>query len=151
VHSDLLNSWKEIADYLGRGVRTAQRWEVELHLPVRRPHLRPRSSVTALKSDLDQWVRKSGQSAKGAKVTLADVRKTTSILKVHRQEMRTLTTQVRYQMQQTLGLLERACELASKHEVSKHKQSHRHSAGQSVSNTHPMILPSGRSVPFRIH
>ena len=91
MHSDLLNSWKEIADYLGRGVRTAQRWEVELHLPVRR--------------DLDQWVRKSGQSAKGAKVTLADVRKTTSILKVHRREMRTLTTQVRYQMHQTLGLL----------------------------------------------
>ena len=84
MHAELLNSWKEIADYLGRGVRTAQRWEVELHLPVRRPRLRPRTSVTALKSDLDQWVRKSGQSATSTKVTLADVRKTTAILKIHR-------------------------------------------------------------------
>ncbi len=33
---DLLNSWKEIAAYMGRGVRTVQRWERDLALPVRR-------------------------------------------------------------------------------------------------------------------
>ena len=33
---DLLNSWKEIAAYMGRGVRTLQRWERDLALPVRR-------------------------------------------------------------------------------------------------------------------
>jgi hypothetical protein len=33
-----LNSWKEIASYMGRGVRTVQRYERELHLPVGRIH-----------------------------------------------------------------------------------------------------------------
>jgi hypothetical protein len=31
-----LDSWKEIASYLGRGVRTVQRWECEEGLPVHR-------------------------------------------------------------------------------------------------------------------
>jgi ElaB/YqjD/DUF883 family membrane-anchored ribosome-binding protein len=33
---DVLHSWKEIAAYMGRGVRTVQRWERDLALPVRR-------------------------------------------------------------------------------------------------------------------
>ena len=32
-----LNGWKEIANYLGKGVRTVQRYERTLALPVRRP------------------------------------------------------------------------------------------------------------------
>jgi len=32
----ILNSWKEIATYLDRGVRTLQRWERDEHLPIRR-------------------------------------------------------------------------------------------------------------------
>ena len=31
-----LDSWKEIASYLGRGIRTVQRWEREEGLPVHR-------------------------------------------------------------------------------------------------------------------
>ena len=53
---NVLNSWKEIAAYLGRGVRTVQRWEQELHLPVRRPQNRERSAVMGLRSDLDEWM-----------------------------------------------------------------------------------------------
>jgi hypothetical protein len=34
--TDLLNGWKEIAAFLGKGVRTAQRWEIELGLPIQR-------------------------------------------------------------------------------------------------------------------
>jgi hypothetical protein len=52
----LLNGWKEIADYMNRGVRTVQRWERELALPVRRPHGRSRSAVLALASELDDWL-----------------------------------------------------------------------------------------------
>lgn len=52
----ILNSWKEIAQYLGRGVRTVQRWEVELQLPVRRPRGKSRSAVMALASEIDDWV-----------------------------------------------------------------------------------------------
>src|SRR5437588_795989 len=53
--SELLNSWKEIAAYLHRGVRTVQRWESELDLPGRRPSGRSRSAVMAMRSELDEW------------------------------------------------------------------------------------------------
>ncbi len=55
----VLNSWKEIAAYLGRGVRTVQRWERELGLPVRRPRGKSRSAVIALAADLDQWLHRA--------------------------------------------------------------------------------------------
>jgi len=55
--SDTLNSWKEIARYLDRGVRTVQRWEHELNLPVRRPWGKRRSVVLALRQEIDNWIR----------------------------------------------------------------------------------------------
>ena len=58
MNSEVLNSWKEIAAYMGRGVRTVQRWEQELGLPVRRPRGKDRSAVIALKADLDQWLQR---------------------------------------------------------------------------------------------
>ena len=54
---ELLNSWKEIALYLNRGVRTVQRWETELGLPVRRPRGKNRSAVIAIRSELDEWIK----------------------------------------------------------------------------------------------
>jgi CheY-like chemotaxis protein len=54
-----LNSWKEIAQYLGRGVRTVQRWESELGMPVRRPRGKSRSAVIAVMSELDQWLART--------------------------------------------------------------------------------------------
>jgi hypothetical protein len=51
-----LSSWKEIAQYFGRGVRTVQRWEAMLGLPVRRPHGRSRSAVMAITDELDEWL-----------------------------------------------------------------------------------------------
>jgi hypothetical protein len=56
---ELLQSWKEIATYLGCGVRTVQRYELNLRLPVRRVAGKRRSSVLALKGDLDSWLRNS--------------------------------------------------------------------------------------------
>lgn len=61
VSNEVLNSWKEIARYLNRGVRTAQRWEVELSLPVRRPRNKGRSPVIALRSEIDLWLKTSMQ------------------------------------------------------------------------------------------
>lgn len=52
----ILNSWKEIAGYLGRGVRTVQRWEAQLGLPVHRPAGKEHSAVLAFSSELDQWL-----------------------------------------------------------------------------------------------
>jgi len=53
----ILNSWKEIASYLGRGVRTAQRWESELKMPVHRPRAKSRSVVVAMSDEIDAWLR----------------------------------------------------------------------------------------------
>jgi TolB-like protein len=65
--SDRLDYWQEIARYLGREVRTVQRWEREKSLPVRRlsgnsEENQPR--VFAYKSEIDAWVAlQSGPSA----------------------------------------------------------------------------------------
>jgi hypothetical protein len=59
IHSGVLNSWKEIATYLGRGVRTVQRWEAELQLPVHRPRGKNRSAVMAFRAELDQWLSRT--------------------------------------------------------------------------------------------
>ena len=53
--SERLESWKEIAAYLKRGVRTVQRWETEESLPVHR-HLHEKlGTVYAYKPDIDAW------------------------------------------------------------------------------------------------
>ena len=52
--NDRLDSWKEIASYLKRTVRTVQRWERHEGLPAHR-HLHQRAnSVYASKSELDE-------------------------------------------------------------------------------------------------
>jgi TolB-like protein len=52
--ADRLESWKEIAAYLNRSVRTVRRWEAE-GLPVRRHMHRALGSVYAYKGELDTW------------------------------------------------------------------------------------------------
>jgi hypothetical protein len=56
LNPGVLNSWKEIATYLGRGVRTVQRWESELRLPIHRPRGKNRSAVVAFRKELDEWL-----------------------------------------------------------------------------------------------
>lgn len=70
---NLLNSWKEVANYLGRGVRTVQRWE-KLGLPVRRLGAGPRSPVVANARDIDRWLLAA------ASVQGADLRQTSAHL-----------------------------------------------------------------------
>jgi hypothetical protein len=53
---NVLSSWKEIASYVGRSIRTVQRWERELGLPVHRPTGKSDGVVIALPSELDAWV-----------------------------------------------------------------------------------------------
>jgi TolB-like protein len=52
---DRLDSWKEIAAYLNRGVRTVRRWEAEEGLPVHRHVHRKLGSVYAYRSEIDAW------------------------------------------------------------------------------------------------
>lgn len=55
--SATLNSWKDIATYLDRGVRTVQRWESGFGLPVHRIGKGKRSPVFAFTADLDFWLQ----------------------------------------------------------------------------------------------
>ena len=69
--SAVLSSWKDIARYMGKGVRTVQRWEHHLGLPVRRPNgASHKSAVLLERSDLDAWLA-TRFSARGAVRDLA--------------------------------------------------------------------------------
>lgn len=69
---DRLESWKEIASYLGRTPRTVQRWERQEGLPVHRLLHDKLGSVYANRSELDAWWSErrnrldSADSAEGA-------------------------------------------------------------------------------------
>jgi TolB-like protein len=51
-----LDSWKAIAQYLGRDVRSVQRWEQERGLPVHRLPGEKSSAVFAYEDELDRWL-----------------------------------------------------------------------------------------------
>ena len=56
MNDRILNGWKEISSYLDRGVRTAQRWELQFGMPVHRPASKLRTAVVAFADELDQWL-----------------------------------------------------------------------------------------------
>jgi hypothetical protein len=56
-----LDSWKEIADYLGHDVRTVIRWEKERGLPVRRLPGGKRQSVFAVIAEIDGWLQQENE------------------------------------------------------------------------------------------
>ena len=69
----VLSCWKDIASYLGKGVRTVQRWEQELSMPVRRPNGGGlKGPVTARKADLDQWLALQWSEKKGGSLSFPD-------------------------------------------------------------------------------
>src|SRR5512147_2873484 len=53
-----LSSWKEIAAYLGRTVRTCQRLEQSMGLPVHRLDGSSKAHVFAISGELDVWLAK---------------------------------------------------------------------------------------------
>lgn len=54
--SEILSGWKDIANYMGKGVRTVQRYGRELGLPVRRISAKPKASVLVTREELDVWI-----------------------------------------------------------------------------------------------
>ena len=57
----VLNSWKEIAAFVGRGVRTVQRWEREFGFPVHRVGDGRGSVVFAFRGELQDWLSGIGK------------------------------------------------------------------------------------------
>lgn len=68
--STRLESWKEIAGHLRRGVRTARRWEREEGLPVHRQMHKRLGTVYAYAHELDAW--RDSRSAARVRVTHRD-------------------------------------------------------------------------------
>jgi tetratricopeptide (TPR) repeat protein len=55
IRKDILNGWKDIATYVGRDIRTVERWEKQRGLPIRRVPGEGRATVYAVVSELDRW------------------------------------------------------------------------------------------------
>jgi hypothetical protein len=85
-----LSSWKEIAAYLGKGVRTVQRWEQQFGLPIRRPNSESHV-IFALPQELDAWVRRQHKSnhhsADALKSTKTDARETSKKVRLKQHEL----------------------------------------------------------------
>lgn len=85
--SDTLTSWKEVAQYLGKGVRTVQRWEQQMGLPVRRSRGCTKGTVLAFADELDVWIksqfeRKAESEVEALRRELAEIKKENQNLRV---------------------------------------------------------------------
>jgi len=110
----VLTCWKDIAQYLGKGVRTVQRWEREFGLPVRRPDgIYHKSPVIAHKRDLDAWLesRWSGRSARRAPDIPYDVNALSPVseLILSSQELRNTHSQLLLETSAALAALVKSC------------------------------------------
>jgi hypothetical protein len=116
--STVLSSWKDIAKYLGKGVRTVQRWERQLGLPVRRPNgASQKSAVVLYRGDVDAWVAtrfsartlekneaQTTRSSRSARTTLREGIRTA-------RELRTANLALTEQITHSIRMLTERCEL----------------------------------------
>jgi|HubBroStandDraft_6_1064221.scaffolds.fasta_scaffold310515_1 hypothetical protein len=101
--TSVIAGWKDIGRYLGKGIRTVQRWECELGLPVRRTHEGPKPGVVAVKAEIDAWVQALGlrddRKANRMRALLQSLRE----LRAENQELRRQLEAERAKRQQQLG------------------------------------------------
>ena len=103
----ILNGWKEISNHIKRGVRTAQRWEDCLGMPVHRPALKDRSAVVAFTDELDRWLSRTvsdtlDANAEGSEETLERMHNNLSTLARHTSELASQTIALQEQMKRSL-------------------------------------------------
>jgi hypothetical protein len=89
----VLTCWKEIANYLGLGVRTVQRYEHEAYLPVRRIPGKARGGVMAFPQDLDRWLQQTPGTKTHPRPTLTSIARET--LQGHREAITKLETNLK--------------------------------------------------------
>jgi hypothetical protein len=102
----ILNGWKEISNHIERGVRTAQRWEAQLGMPVHRPALKDRSAVVAFSDELDRWI--SRMSDGESHDLLARVKDNMDRLARHTAEVASQTRALRKQVRRSLEIPRRS-------------------------------------------
>ncbi len=103
----ILNSWKEIAQYLNRGVRTVQRWEAELGMPVHRPRGTIHSAVFALPHEIDDWLKSRPVRKGKSKTSSSSPWTTVARLKALVQESNRLSGHVENSRAQFLTAMEK--------------------------------------------
>jgi hypothetical protein len=57
-----IESWKGIANYLGRGLRTVRRWEEDEGLPVHRHVHQKQGTIYALTAEIETWLKERSDS-----------------------------------------------------------------------------------------
>jgi hypothetical protein len=105
----ILNGWKEISNHIERGVRTAQRWEVFLGMPVHRPAQKNRSAVVAFTDELDGWISRALLGMPDAdcdvgKESLIRLHDNMSSLARHTSELESQTKALQEQLRQSLAI-----------------------------------------------
>jgi hypothetical protein len=105
----ILNGWKEISNHIERGVRTAQRWEALLGMPVHRPALKDRSAVVAFTDELDCWITRNvldtpDVNGEGRNESLARLHDNMSSLARHTAQLEAQTKALQEQLKQSLAI-----------------------------------------------
>jgi predicted DNA-binding transcriptional regulator AlpA len=104
---EVLSGWKEIAKHLGKGVRTVQRYERGVGLPVRRP-TDASAVVFAFTSEIDAWVeacpmranlRSLGRIPKSGETTVQSLRKNVEEMRRLGSQMQELKGELRYSLE----------------------------------------------------
>ena len=90
----VLYGWKEIAHYMGCGIRTAQRRQRE-GLPVKRITEGPRAHVIALSDEIDMWLRNVHSTSAVPVGVLNDIQRTRALRFKLRREAETLRFRMR--------------------------------------------------------
>jgi hypothetical protein len=122
--STVLSSWKDIARYLGKGVRTVQRWERHLGLPVRRPNgALQKSAVVLYRGDVDAWLatrfsaraikKNEAQTTRSSRSTLREGIRTA-------RELRTANQELTEQISHSIRMLTERCELLTLQSLQDH-------------------------------
>jgi hypothetical protein len=109
MNRQILNGWKEISNHIQRGVRTAQRWELLLGMPVHRPALKDRSAVVAFSDELDRWLSRTEADTpnaygEGSDKALIRVHHNLSTLAWHTSELASQTTALQEQLRRSLDI-----------------------------------------------
>ena len=96
----VLSGWKQIANYLGLGVRTVQRWE-DKGLPVNRPFPGRRAHVVAYSEQLDKWVerlKRGGTERSDIVINVENAKKLKEESQLARNELRSRMQALRHEM-----------------------------------------------------
>jgi hypothetical protein len=94
----ILNGWKEISGHIKRVVRTAQRWETRMGMPVHRRPLNNKSAVVAFSDELDRWISRTSPDPD----PLLQMREKMSSLAWHTAELASQTRTLQEQLRQSI-------------------------------------------------